>query len=254
MIQLSNMYFWHLYLKNCNQIYRGSLRVSISLLTTFPWERSFRSPKDVWKNHVNRNSSSKNCWKTKSISVVYAKSLTYISNARKRRIVIAAPKRISIFASLKIQTCFLDQNLGESHTNFSRKDLVLSENRKGKSQADASSARKKAIMLKIVPTKKIKPSGFLSTYKPPLIILLTKMKLSSISQNKRSPLMKRCSHYKTHPMILKMTSFRLFFTNNFCRWTLTSISLPSNFTSYPPNSRDQFPPLDFLIPEPKEVW
>ena len=145
-----------------------------------------------------------------------AKSLTYRSNARKRKIVIAAPKRKSISENSKIQIRFLDQNPSENHTGFSRKDLVLSKNRKRKSQANASFARKNAIMLKIAPTKKIKPSDFLSTYRPPLIILLTKMKLSSTSQNKRSLLMKQCSHYKTHPMIPKMMSFKLLFTNNFC--------------------------------------
>ena len=113
----------------------------------------------------------------KQISGVHAKSLTYRSNARKRKIVIASPKKRSISENSKIQTCFLDQNQGENHTGFSRKDLVLSENRKGKSQADASFARRKAMILKIALTKKIKPSDFLSIYKPPLIILLTKLKL-----------------------------------------------------------------------------
>ena len=80
---------------------------------------------------------------------MHAKSLTYRSNARKKKIVIAAPKRRSISKNSKIQTCFLDQNPGENHIGFSEKDLVLSENRKGKSQADASFARRKAIMLKI---------------------------------------------------------------------------------------------------------
>ena len=147
---------------------------------------------------------------------MHAKSLICISNARKRKIVIAAPKRRSISENSKIQTCFLNQNPGENHTGFSGKDLVLSENRKGESQADASFAKRKAIMPKIAPTKKTKQSDFLSIYRPPLIILLTKMKLSSTSQNKRSLLMKQCSHCKTHPMILKMMSFKLFFTNNFC--------------------------------------
>ena len=145
-----------------------------------------------------------------------AKSLTYRSNARKRKIVIAALKRRSIFENSKIQIRLLDQNPGENHTGFSGKDLVLSENRKGESQADASFAKRKAIMLRIAPTKKKKQSDFLNIYRPPLIILLTKMKLSSTSQNKRSLLMKQCSHCKTHPMNLKMMSFKLFFTNNFC--------------------------------------
>ena len=184
---------------------------------------------------------------------MHAKSLTYRSNARKRKIVIAAPKGRSISENSKIQIPFLDQNPGENHTGFSGKDLVLSENRKGKSQADASFARRKVIMLKIAPTKKTKQSDFLSIYRPLLIILLTMMKLSLTSQNKRSLLMKQCLYYKTHPMILKMMSFRLFSTNNYCPLTLPSISLPLNSTFYPPNSRDQFPPLDFLIPEPKEV-
>ena len=95
---------------------------------------------------------------------MHVKSLICRSNARKRKIVIAAPKRRSISENSKIQTCSLDQNPGENHTGFSGKDLVLSETRKGKSQADASFARRKVIMLKIAPTKKIKPSDFLSIY------------------------------------------------------------------------------------------
>ena len=62
-----------------------------------------------------------------------AKNLTYRSNARKRKIVIAAPKRKSIYENSKIQIRFLDQNPGENHTSFSGKDLVFSENRKGES-------------------------------------------------------------------------------------------------------------------------
>ena len=58
-----------------------------------------------------------------------AKSLTYISNVRKRKIVIAAPKRRSISENSKIQIRFLDQNPGENHTGFSGQDLVLFENR-----------------------------------------------------------------------------------------------------------------------------
>ena len=84
-------------------------------------------------------------------------------------------------------------------------------------------------MLKIAPTKKIKQSDFLSIYRRPLIILLTKMKLSSTSQNKRSPLMKQCSHYKTHPMILKMMSFKLFFTTTIPIPSIKLQILPSKF-------------------------
>ena len=116
---------------------------------------------------------------------MHAKSLICKSNARKRKTVIAAPKRRSISESSKTQTCFLDQNPGTNLTDFSGKDLVLSETRKRKDQADASFARKKAIILKIAPTKKTKPSDFLSIYRRPLIILL-KMKLSSISHNRRA--------------------------------------------------------------------
>ena len=87
---------------------------------------------------------------------MHAKSLTYRSNASKRKIVIVAPKRRSISENSKIQTCFLDQNPSENHIGFSGKDLDLSENNRGKSQADASFAKRKAIMQKIAPTKKIK--------------------------------------------------------------------------------------------------
>ena len=87
---------------------------------------------------------------------MHAKSLTCRSNARKRRIVIAAPKRRSISASLRIHTCFLDQNPRENHTGFSGKDIVLSENRKRKSQVDASFAREKGHYAKDCPNKKDK--------------------------------------------------------------------------------------------------
>ena len=149
-----------------------------------------------------------------------------------------------------MQHCFLDQNPGENYTHFSGKDLALSENNKGRSQADASFAKRKAIMPKIAPTKKTKQSDFLSIYRPLL------MKLSLTSQNKRSILMKQCLYYKTHSMILKMMSFRLFSTNNYCPLTLPSLSLPLNSTFYPPNSRDRFLPLVFLNPDilPSQSW
>ena len=56
---------------------------------------------------------------------MHAKSLIYRSNARKRKIVIAAPKRRSIFENSKTQLRFLDENPGQNHTGFSGKDLVL---------------------------------------------------------------------------------------------------------------------------------
>ena len=112
---------------------------------------------------------------------MHAKSLIRRSNARERKIVIAAPKRRTISENSRIQTCFLDQNPGENYTHFSGKDLALSENNTGRSQADASFAKRKAIMPKIAPTKKTKQSDFLSIYRPLLIILLTMMKLSLTS-------------------------------------------------------------------------
>ena len=88
-----------------------------------------------------------------------AKSLTYRSNAKRKRIVIAVLRRKGIFENSKLQTFHQDVVNLESPTNFSERNHPLPENSNENPQADVSSARKKAIMPKIVPTKEKNTSG-----------------------------------------------------------------------------------------------
>ncbi|KAH9698070.1 hypothetical protein KPL71_023867 [Citrus sinensis] len=91
-------------------------------------------------------------------SGVPAKSLTCRSNAKRKRIVIAVLRRKGIFEYSKLQTFHKDVADLESPTDFSERNHPFPENSNESTQVDASSARKKVIMLKIVPTKEKNPS------------------------------------------------------------------------------------------------
>ena len=88
-----------------------------------------------------------------------AKSLTCRSNAKRKRIVIAVLRRKGMFENSKLQTFHQDVADLESPTDFLERNHPLPENSNESTQVDALSARKKATMPKIVPTKEKNPFG-----------------------------------------------------------------------------------------------
>ena len=81
-----------------------------------------------------------------------AKSLICRSNATRKRIAIAIQRKNNIFGNSKLAD-------PESPTGSSERNLPPPENSNESNQADVSSAKEKATMPKIVPTKEKNPSG-----------------------------------------------------------------------------------------------
>ena len=81
-----------------------------------------------------------------------AKSLICRSNAKRKRIMIAVLKRKGILRNSEIQNFHPDLVDPESLTDSSERSHLLPETLNGENQADVSSARRKAIMPKTIPT------------------------------------------------------------------------------------------------------
>ena len=86
-----------------------------------------------------------------------AKSLICKSNANRRRIVIAVPKRKGIFESSDLQNFHPDPADPENLTDSSESGLLLPKTPNEENPADVLSAGKKVILPKIVPTKETSP-------------------------------------------------------------------------------------------------
>ncbi|KAH9734779.1 hypothetical protein KPL71_017501 [Citrus sinensis] len=82
----------------------------------------------------------------------------YKSNATRKRIAIAVQRKNGIFGNSKLQNFHPNLADPESPTGSSERNLPPPENSNESNQADVSSAREKAIMPKIVPTKEKNPS------------------------------------------------------------------------------------------------
>ncbi|KAH9769466.1 hypothetical protein KPL71_012011 [Citrus sinensis] len=82
----------------------------------------------------------------------------YKSNATRKRIAIAVQRKNGIFGNSKLQNFHPNLADLESPTGSSERNLPPPENSNESNQADVSSAREKATMPKIVPTKEKNPS------------------------------------------------------------------------------------------------
>ncbi|KAH9680087.1 hypothetical protein KPL71_026412 [Citrus sinensis] len=82
----------------------------------------------------------------------------YNSNATRKRIAIAIQRRNGIFRNSKLQNFHPNLADPESPTGSSERNLPPPENSNESNQADVSSAKEKATMPKIVPTKEKNPS------------------------------------------------------------------------------------------------
>ncbi|KAH9716861.1 hypothetical protein KPL71_021602 [Citrus sinensis] len=94
-----------------------------------------------------------------NLSEVLAKSLICRSNATRKRIAIAVQRKKGIFGNSKLQNLHPDLVDPESPTGSSERNLPPLENSNESNQADVSSAREKATMPKIAPTKEKNPSA-----------------------------------------------------------------------------------------------
>jgi len=90
---------------------------------------------------------------------VLAKSLICRSNATRKRIAIAVQRKNGIFGNSNLQNFPPSLADPESPTGSSGRNLPPLENSNESNQADVSSAREKATMPKIAPTKEKNPSG-----------------------------------------------------------------------------------------------
>ncbi|KAH9780702.1 hypothetical protein KPL71_008177 [Citrus sinensis] len=81
-----------------------------------------------------------------------------ISNATRKRIAIAVKRKNGIFGNSKLQNFHPNLADPESPTGSSERNLPPPENSNESNQADVSSAREKATMPKIAPTKEKNPS------------------------------------------------------------------------------------------------
>ena len=89
----SYMSLWPLFQKNYNQRSRDSQLLTDSILTHYHCANYSRLLWDVLTNYVNERSSSRNSSKTRNLSDLVVKSLTWLSSAKIQRNVTAHPRK-----------------------------------------------------------------------------------------------------------------------------------------------------------------
>ena len=148
MIPHSGMYFWHLFQKNYNKKFSVSWLLIGSTLTHYHWENYSRLLWDVLTNCVNKRDSSRNSWKTKNLSDLLAKSLTWLSSAKIQRSVTAHPRKSLI--SRNLDSHFHPGNGVPNSFAFLEKGNPIQNSFLIERKVGVSFAKRKVILPKIV--------------------------------------------------------------------------------------------------------